>query len=96
MIVKTRITCAFRGSFALGCALAATLAATGMASAQTVIPGNGGAGFGGPIGGSSLSVAQDGGDWVFTLTKGAGALNDALVLYFDTKVDEKPPTLVSK
>ncbi|MEY4118811.1 MAG: hypothetical protein RLZZ116_2139, partial [Planctomycetota bacterium] len=84
MIVKTRITCAFRGSFALGCALAATLAATGMASAQTVIAGNGGGGFGGPIGGSSLSVAQDGGDWVFTLTKGAGDFNDALVLYFDT------------
>ena len=46
--------------------------------------GNGKTGFGGVIGGSTLNVAIDGTDWVFTLTKGGAAFNDALVLYFDT------------
>ncbi|MEY4118812.1 MAG: hypothetical protein RLZZ116_2140 [Planctomycetota bacterium] len=48
------------------------------------IAGNGRSGFGGPIGGSTLDVARDGADWVFTLTKGAGNFSDGLVLYFDT------------
>ncbi|MFZ9915633.1 MAG: putative metal-binding motif-containing protein, partial [Phycisphaerales bacterium] len=50
------------------------------------VGGNGKSSFGGAIGGSTLNVAIDGGDWVFTLTKGAGDFGDALVLYFDTKV----------
>ncbi|MFZ4749966.1 MAG: MopE-related protein, partial [Phycisphaerales bacterium] len=54
--------------------------------ASQAVGGNGRGGFGSVIGGSTLDVARDGGDWVFTLTKGAGAFNDALVLYFDTEV----------
>jgi hypothetical protein len=47
--------------------------------------GNGNTGFGGPIGGGSLSITNDGTNINFTLTRGPGNMNDALVIYIDSK-----------
>ena len=46
--------------------------------------GNGNSGFGGPIGQGSLSLTDDGTTVSGTVTKGAGAFNDILVLYVDS------------
>lgn len=51
----------------------------------TTYPGNGNSGFGGAVGGSSLDVTSDGTNITFKLTKGAGDMNDVVVIYFDTK-----------
>jgi hypothetical protein len=51
----------------------------------TTIPGNGATGFGGAVGTGSLSVVDSAGGMSITLNRGAGSLNDALVLYFDTQ-----------
>ena len=49
-------------------------------------PGNGGAGFGGPIGTGNLSVTDDGaGNLNFSLTPGTAFSGNALVLYIDSK-----------
>lgn len=53
-------------------------------TAQINYSGNGNTGFGGPVGQSSLSIDDDGTTITFTLTKGGGDFNDALVLYLDT------------
>ncbi len=47
--------------------------------------GNTRTGFGGAIGNSVLSVTDNGTTISFTLTKGSGDFNDALVLYIDSK-----------
>lgn len=47
--------------------------------------GNGGASFGGAIGKGSLAVTDDGTTLTFVLTRGAGGLNDGLVIYLDSK-----------
>ena len=60
------------------------LAATAL-TAQTVYQGNGNTGFGGPVGPGSLSVSDDGTTASFTFTRGGGELNDALVLYVDSR-----------
>ena len=49
-------------------------------------PGNGGGGFGGAIGGSTLGVTDDGTNITFTLTKGSGNFTDVLVIYIDNKL----------
>ncbi|WP_411767980.1 T9SS type A sorting domain-containing protein [Winogradskyella sp. A3E31] len=51
---------------------------------QVNYSGNGNTGFGGVIGPSTLSVNDDGTTITFTLTKGGGDFNDALVLYIST------------
>lgn len=58
---------------------------TSLIFSQVTFSGNGNSGFGGPIGGSTLEINDDGTTITFTLTKGAGDFNDALVLYLDTK-----------
>lgn len=49
-------------------------------------PGNGGGGFGGAIGSSTLAVTDDGTNINFTLTKGAGDFGNVLVIYIDNKL----------
>lgn len=60
--------------------LAATLVASPAWSATYISNGN--TGFGGVL--SSLDITDDGTNITFTLTRGAGALNDSLVLYLDS------------
>ncbi len=57
---------------------------TAPATHAATYPGNGRAGFGGAVGGGSLEVTNAGDTVTFVLTRGAGDLNDALVLYLDT------------
>ncbi len=52
--------------------------------AQTNYSGNGNTGFGDVIGNSNLNINDDGTTITFTLTKGTGDFNDALVLYIST------------
>jgi hypothetical protein len=54
-------------------------------NAQTNFNGNAQTGFGGPIGSSVLTVNDNGTTISFSLTKGAGDFNDALVVYIDSK-----------
>lgn len=62
------------------------LAAGLVASADAALYlGNGQTGFGGPVGGGSLQITDDGTNLFFTFTRGTGgSFNDTLVLYFDT------------
>jgi PEP-CTERM motif-containing protein len=66
------------------CVALLALCASSVASAAT-IPGNGGTGFGGPVGLGSLSVSDSPTGMSFTLTRGTNSLNDALVVYLDTQ-----------
>jgi len=50
-----------------------------------VFPGNNETGFGGAVGEGSLTLSDDGTTLTGTFTKGAGALNDNLVLYIDSQ-----------
>lgn len=50
-------------------------------SAKTTLNGNGGGGFGGPVGGSVLKIGDDGTNILFHFAKGAGDFNDELVIY---------------
>jgi hypothetical protein len=56
---------------------------TSVAMAQTTYPGNGATGFGGTIGGGSLTLTDDGTTISGTLTAGA-AFNDGFVIYIDS------------
>ena len=57
----------------------------GVVGATTNYSGNGGTGFGGPVGLGSLSVSDDPvTGMTMTLNRGTNGLNDALVLYLDT------------
>ena len=47
-------------------------------------PGNGSTGFGGAVGTGSISISDSLAGMTITLNRGAGPLNDALVLYLDT------------
>lgn len=71
----------------VGCVVA-SIAISSASFAQTtsqVYGGNGNSGFGGVIGTGSLTVSNNAaGDLVFTLTKGSGNFNDAIVLYIDS------------
>jgi hypothetical protein len=53
-------------------------------SAGAQYPGNGHAGFGGPIGLGSLTLSDDGTTLSGTVNKGPNGLNDVLVIYIDT------------
>lgn len=70
-------------------AAVASIALSAGALAQTstnqVYNGNGNSGFGGVIGTGTLNVSNnDTGNLAFTLTKGSGNFNDAIVLYIDS------------
>jgi PEP-CTERM motif len=61
------------------------LMAFGSAAMATDYSGNGNSGFGGAVGGATLSLSDDGTTVSGTLTKGvAGDFNDVLVLYIDS------------
>ena len=67
------------------CALAGLSGVAAAAISQTY-PGNGGAGFGGPIGNGSLTVSDNGGGILHvSLTTGVPFSGNSLVLYFDSK-----------
>jgi hypothetical protein len=51
--------------------------------AQQSFTGNGNGGFGDPVGGSNLTIDDDGTTVTFTFTKGAGGFNDVMVIYLD-------------
>jgi cyclomaltodextrinase / maltogenic alpha-amylase / neopullulanase len=71
-------------TLAASVATAAALTASGYG--QEPLAGNGNTGFGGPIGKGSLAVKDDGTTVTFELTRGTtGALNDAFVIYIDSK-----------
>lgn len=48
---------------------------------QVGYSGNGNSGFGGPIGGASMTIDDNGTTLTFTLTKGSGGFNDTMVMY---------------
>ncbi|MBL8892287.1 MAG: PEP-CTERM sorting domain-containing protein [Planctomycetaceae bacterium] len=48
------------------------------------VNGNGNSGFGGTVGGGQLTLNHNGTTLSGTFSRGAGSLNDAVVLYFDT------------
>lgn len=52
---------------------------------QETFLGNGKSGFAGPVGGSALTITNDATSFNFLFTKGTGDLNDAVVIYLDTK-----------
>jgi hypothetical protein len=52
--------------------------------AGTTYLGNGNSGFGGPIGGGSLTLSDDGATLSGTIIKGPNGFNDALVLYIES------------
>lgn len=51
----------------------------------TNYPGNGKSGFGGPVGLGSLEITNSGDSITFKLIRGTGNMNDALVIYLDSK-----------
>ena len=61
------------------------LAAVAPALCQETFPGNGKTGFAGAAGGGSLNISNNATSYSFAFTKGPGALNDAVVLYIDSK-----------
>ncbi len=58
---------------------------TGASYAQTTYQGNNNDGFGGAVGKGSVVISDNGDVITFKLTKGPGDLNDALVIYIDSK-----------
>ena len=54
-------------------------------SAQAIYNGNGNSGFGGTLGGATLTLNDDGTTVTATFNKGAGDLTNVVVIYFDTK-----------
>lgn len=52
-----------------------------LAIAQVVFNGNGNTGFGGPVGGSSMTISHTATEINFIFTKGTGDLNQRLVIY---------------
>jgi hypothetical protein len=65
--------------------IASLLLTTALAvNAQSIFSGNGNSGFGGPIGGGSLSLADNGTVLSGTFTKGPNGFNDVLVIYIDS------------
>lgn len=69
----------------LAFSLLAGLVSITLPSVATVFPGNGATGFGGPVGTGSVSISDSLAGMTITLNRGAGQLNDDLVLYLDTQ-----------
>lgn len=57
---------------------------------QYTYSGNGRTGFGGPVGGGSLTITDDGTDLIYTITKGPGDFNDIMVVYIDSQPSSSP------
>jgi hypothetical protein len=55
------------------------------ATAQQTFNGNTRTGFGGAVGTGSIQISTSGNNIIFTFTRGGGPLNDAVVLYIDSK-----------
>ena len=65
--------------------IALTTGAFAQTSTNQLYNGNGNSGFGGVIGTGTLNVSNNNtGNLAFTLTKGAGGFNDAIVIYIDS------------
>jgi hypothetical protein len=60
------------------------LLSLGFSAQATNYTGNGNSGFGGPIGGGSLTLTDDGTTLFGTINKGPNGFNDVLVIYIDT------------
>lgn len=69
--------------FVASAAVAAVLGIAGLAQAA-VYPGNGATGFGGTVGTGSVGITDNASGMTVTFNRGAGSLNDVLVLYLDT------------
>ena len=65
--------------------LVATLTTLSLSAFATSYPGNGSSAWGGPVGQGTLTLTDDGTTLNLSLTKGPGNLNDALVIYIDSK-----------
>ena len=63
---------------------ASLLSSVAITAQSAIYPGNGGTGFGGPIGLGSLTLTDDGTTISGTVNKGTGNFNDVLVLYIDS------------
>jgi hypothetical protein len=63
---------------------AAGLIAISFSASATTYNGNGNTGFGGPVGGGSLTLTDNGATISGTFTKGPNGVNDSLVLYIDS------------
>jgi hypothetical protein len=61
------------------------LLASSLSAYASAYPGNGASGFGGPVGTGSLTINDSLSGMSITLNRGAGNLNDDLVLYLDTQ-----------
>lgn len=59
------------------------LGSASLSHAAVLFNGSGTSGFGGPVGGSSMSWSDNGSTISVTFTKGAGNFNDSFVLYLD-------------
>ncbi len=59
----------------------------GQAFGQVTYNGNGNTGFGGAIGGGNLKISDNGTTLTLTFTRGAGNLNDKVVMYIDSDND---------
>lgn len=62
-----------------------SLLITTVGFSQVNYPGNTKTGFGGPVGTGSLTVSDNGETVTFKLNKGTNPLNDAVVIYIDSK-----------
>src|SRR2546428_5373071 len=66
-------------------AIAAILVAVCGSTFGAIYPGNGATGFGGPVGTGNLAVTDTATSLTVTMNRGAGAMNDVLVVYLDTQ-----------
>lgn len=64
--------------------IALLLASASISVSAVTFNGSGTSGFGGAIGGSSMTWTDDGTNISVSVTKGAGNLDDIFVIYFDT------------
>src|SRR5262245_59111168 len=63
----------------------AEFALLSFSTVAAIYPGNGATGFGGPVGTGSLTINDSLAGMTITLNRGAGSLNDDLVLYLNTQ-----------
>jgi hypothetical protein len=65
-------------------AFAVLLALSAVSAHANIYPGNGATGFGGAVGTGSIDVTDTTTTMTWMLNRGAGSLNDALIVYLDT------------
>jgi len=74
-----------RRVFTTGVLAGCALAGFALPASAALYLGNGATGFGGPVGTGSVSITDTSTSMTITFNRGAGALNDDLVLYLDTQ-----------